>query len=252
MTAIIGLSSAFALIGLALALGGSAAAFINGAGLLIVVFGTLAVTAISFTAEELAQFPTRLWRLVHGKPADPGLAARQAIGLAERARKDGVHVLERALAGTDQNPFLKNAMLLIADGTDIGEAERLLAQEARAMADRHGQLASILGRAGEIAPAMGLIGTLIGLVQMLGRLDDPAAIGPAMAVALLTTFYGAVLAHLVCLPLAAKAERQAEAEALVNAVYTMAATGIGRQEHPRRLEALINAALPPEKRVYRS
>lgn len=250
MTAIIGLLSAFALIGLALSLGGSAAAFINGAGILIVFLGTIAVTAISFTSDELIRFPRALWRLIHDKAADPARAARQALSLAERARKDGVFTLERALAGTDNNSFLRNAMMLIVDGTDAAEAERLLAHEAQAISSRHGRLADILRRAGEIAPAMGLIGTLIGLVQMLGRLDDPSAIGPAMAVALLTTFYGAILAHMVCLPLAAKAERQGEAESLVNAVYAMAATAISRQEHPRRLEALINAALPPEKRVY--
>jgi len=96
---------------------------------------------------------------------------------------------------------------------------------------------------------MGLIGTLIGLVQMLGNLDDPSTIGPAMAVALLTTFYGAVLANMVFSPMASKLERNSTEEAMVNTVYMMGAASIGRQENPRRLEMLLNSILPPSKRV---
>ena len=96
---------------------------------------------------------------------------------------------------------------------------------------------------------MGLIGTLLGLVQLLGQLSNPAAIGPAMAVALLTTFYGAILAHMVFLPLAAKADRSREAEQLINSVYSLGASSIGRKENPRRLEVALNALLPPNKQV---
>ena len=118
-----------------------------------------------------------------------------------------------------------------------------------AAATRHRCTADILRRAGEVAPAMGLIGTLLGLVQLLGRLSDPSAIGPAMAVALLTTFYGAILAHMVFLPFAAKADRSRETEQLVNSVYTLGASSIGRKENPRRLEVALNALLPPNKQV---
>jgi len=94
-----------------------------------------------------------------------------------------------------------------------------------------------------------LIGTLIGLVQMLSNLQDPATIGPAMAVALLTTFYGAVLANMVFMPLASKLERNSAEEMLVYNLYTMGATSIGKQENPRRLEMLLNSVLPPAKRI---
>ena len=96
---------------------------------------------------------------------------------------------------------------------------------------------------------MGLIGTLVGLVQMLGNLDDPSSIGPAMAVALLTTFYGAILATMVFNPLASKLERNSDAEAMVNQIYAIGATSISRQENPRRLEMMLNTILPPVKRV---
>ena len=104
-------------------------------------------------------------------------------------------------------------------------------------------------QAAEIAPVMGRIGTLLGLVQMLGRLDDPSSIGPAMAVALLTTFYGAVLAHVFLAPIAAKLERNSREEILVKNIYALSAASIARQENPRRLELLLNTLLPPSKRV---
>ena len=101
----------------------------------------------------------------------------------------------------------------------------------------------------EFSPAMGLIGTLIGLVQMLGNLQDPANIGPSMAVALLTTFYGAVLANMVFMPLAAKLERNSSEETLISTIYMMGASSVGRQENPRRLENLINSIVSPEDRI---
>jgi chemotaxis protein MotA len=100
-----------------------------------------------------------------------------------------------------------------------------------------------------IAPAMGLIGTLIGLIQMLGHLDDPAMIGPGMAVALITTFYGALMATLILSPLAAKLERNSAEETLVNQLCVLGCASIGRQEPPRRLEAQLNALLPPQRRI---
>jgi len=93
---------------------------------------------------------------------------------------------------------------------------------------------------------MGLIGTLVGLVQMLGMLEDPSTIGPSMAVALLTTFYGAILANLVFTLLASKLERNGAEDELMNEMYVMAAASIARQEYPRRLEMLLNMILPPE------
>jgi chemotaxis protein MotA len=107
----------------------------------------------------------------------------------------------------------------------------------------------MLRRASEIAPAMGLIGTLIGLVQMLGALDDPTKIGPFMALALLTTLYGALLAYMVLTPLASKIDRNSDEELLINKIYLLSIISIGHQENPRKLERMINSVLPPAKRV---
>ncbi|MEK9725145.1 MAG: MotA/TolQ/ExbB proton channel family protein [Rhodospirillaceae bacterium] len=122
-------------------------------------------------------------------------------------------------------------------------------QVLQATVQRHAKSTSVLRKMGEFAPAMGLIGTLIGLVQMLGNLDDPGTIGPSMAVALLTTFYGAVLVNMAFLPLASKLDRNSQEEALINNLYVMGAASIGNQENPRRLEMLLKSVLPPNKRV---
>ncbi|GEQ98192.1 flagellar motor protein MotA [Iodidimonas gelatinilytica] len=249
MSALIALLSAFGLLGAAIALGGAPAAFINGAGILIVLLGTMAVTAISFSSRELADMPRTLWQLITEPQRDPTLAALTVLKLAERTRKDGMIVLKKILPSMDDTPFLANACQLILDGATAEEAEAILQRESHSVANRYLRSIEVLRRAGEVAPAMGLIGTLIGLVQMLGSLDDPGSIGPAMAVALLTTLYGAIMAHLVFIPLAAKAERIASDETLLNTVYAMGATSISRKENPRRLEMLINTVLPPSNKI---
>jgi len=138
---------------------------------------------------------------------------------------------------------------MVVAGTPGEEVESILHKEMMSTLQRHYKSANVLKKAAEFAPAMGLIGTLIGLVQMLGNLSDPASIGPAMAVALLTTFYGAVLANMVFAPLSTKLERNSTEEAMINNIYVMGAASIGRQENPRRLEMMLNSILPPAKRI---
>jgi chemotaxis protein MotA len=138
---------------------------------------------------------------------------------------------------------------MVVDGIKVEDVEDVIRRELGATLGRHRKSATVLRRAADIAPAMGLIGTLIGLVQMLGRLSDPGAIGPAMAVALLTTFYGAVLAHMILNPLASKLERNSAEESLIGQLNLVAAGSIGRQENPRRLEMLLNSLMPPAKRI---
>ncbi len=250
MTTLIGLIAAFAIIVASMTMSGSLFAFVDAPSILIVFGGTIAVTAMSFSLEELQQAPKSLWRLISQPAHDPRRAAQTVLKLSERARKDGVMGLEHVSKALSDDVFLHRAIRLAADSTSPEDIEKILKTESYAISNTHLASINILRRAAEVAPAMGLIGTLVGLVQMLGSLDDPGTIGPAMAIALLTTFYGAMLAHMVFLPLATRAERSARDEALLNSVYTIGATSIGRNENPRRLETLINTVLPPQKRVH--
>ena len=148
-----------------------------------------------------------------------------------------------------QAVWLEQGINMVMDGTPGDEIERIMQREVQAFAQRQSRSVSVLRRAAEIAPAMGLIGTLVGLIQMLGNLEDPATIGPSMAVALITTFYGAILANMVFIPLASKMERNGAEDMLIQHLHVMAASSIGRQENPRRLEMLLNTILPASQRV---
>ena len=246
---LLGLFGAFIVIGLAMYLGGSPGSFVDLPAILIVVAGTFLVTAISFTWEEMALAQQVILRAIVYHVEELGVAAREVLNLARIARRDGVLALQKSLSPVRHSPFLHRSVTYVMDGASPAEVERIMQGELHAMAHRHDRAAGILRRAGEVAPAMGLIGTLVGLVQMLGNLEEPSTIGPAMAVALLTTFYGAVLANMVLLPLAKKLERNSEVEAQVNQIYATGAVSISSKENPRRLEVLLNTILPPARRM---
>jgi chemotaxis protein MotA len=246
---VLGLASGFALVLVAMTLGGSARTFLDAPSLLIVVGGTLGVTTTCFSLGEIAAVHRTLFKTLFHRAPRPEDEARRMLALADRARRQGVMSFADVLAGLKGEPFLAKAVAMAMDGFPVEEMEHLMRREVDAMVARHRKSASVLRKAAEISPAMGLIGTLIGLVQMLGNLDDPGAIGPSMAVALITTFYGAVLATMVFGPLAAKLERNSVEEALVSDLYLAAAVSIARKENPRRLEMLLNALLPPGARV---
>jgi chemotaxis protein MotA len=246
---LVGLISGFGLITAAILLGGDPASFVNPPSILIVIGGTLAVTSMCFSVSDMTRSVKIIAKTFFYSSRDPSDAAIQVLQIAELARRQGVLSLQNVLDSIKAEPFLHKGMLMVVDGTPGEEVEAIMRRDLNATMQRHHKGASILRKAAEFAPAMGLIGTLIGLVQMLGNLDDPSTIGPAMAVALLTTFYGAVLANMVFSPMASKLERNSGEEAMVNTVYMMGAASIGRQENPRRLEMLLNSILPPSKRI---
>ncbi|WP_119459826.1 MotA/TolQ/ExbB proton channel family protein [Rhodospirillaceae bacterium SYSU D60014] len=246
---LLGLAGAACLVALAIGLGGTPGAFVDLPAILIVLGGTAAVTLMSFSLEDVARAQPMMIRALVTRIQDPATAAREMLLLAETARQNTPLALQAALPKLRHDPFQHRAVSLVVDGAPVEEIERVMTYEMQATMARQAKSAGVLHRAAEIAPAMGLIGTLVGLVQMLGGLDDPATIGPSMSVALLTTLYGALLANMVFAPLASKLERIAEVEALINQIYVLGALSIGRQENPRRLQMLLNTVLPPENRI---
>lgn len=246
---ILGVTGAFAVIAAAMVLGGSATSFVDLPAALIVFGGTFLVTVASFTVEDLRRVSGIALRAVLYQIDSPSDAARRILFLSDRARHSGPLGLSGITRPLKPSRFLAQAVELVADGLATEEIDHILTRERGAMRERHRRCADILRRAGETAPAMGLIGTLVGLIQMLGNLDDPSTIGPSMAVALLTTFYGALLATLVFNPLASKLERTSDVEAAVNEIYAVGAVSISRQENPRRLELLLNTLISPDERV---
>ena len=246
---ILGAVLTLGLIGYATTMGDSKASFFDLPSVLIVIVGTITATAIAYTGEELRHVPGIIGNTMFRRVHSPAVMARQLLDIASLARKKGVLALAGINAELKKDSYLARAAQLAVDGYSGDDIERVLHQEIDALVERHRKSASILRRASEIAPAMGLIGTLVGLVQMLAQLDNPAAIGPAMAVALLTTFYGAIMGMVLLGPLAAKLERNSNDEAMIKRLVVTAISSVARQENPRRLEMLLNSELPPDQKI---
>jgi chemotaxis protein MotA len=252
LATVLGIGGALALIGLAMLLGGSPGSFLDIPAILIVILGTLAVTMASFSFDEILGTFAVLPNAVTHARVDAGDAADRMMDLAAEGRARGLLKLQGpVLESTADEPFLHKGLGLVIDGVAEEEVEAMLRREMEATAARQARGVGVLRRAAEVSPAMGLIGTLVGLVQMLGNLDDPTRIGPSMAVALLTTFYGAILSNVVFAPLASKLDRNAVEDQLVRHVYVLGVLSIARKENPRRLEMLLNSVLPPHQRVRR-
>ncbi len=247
---VLGLAGGILLVMIAIGLGGSASAFFNIPGLLIVVGGTMAVTTVCFTMSDVGRTVAVIGSTFMARERDPQDVAYTMLELSDFARKHGVLRLQgQPLQRFVKEPLLFKALSMLVEGLPEKDIADILNEDLAATTARVQRSANVLRKAAEISPAMGLIGTLIGLVQMLGNLSDPSVIGPAMAVALLTTFYGVVLANMVFNPLAAKLERNAAEEHLIGYIYTLGTLSIIRKDAPRRLEMLLNSALPPESKV---
>jgi len=169
----------------------------------------------------------------------------QIIELSTIARKEGMLALEQQEIKSE---FLKSGIDMLIDGTKPEVIKELLMKDLAQTIDRHKWGAKVFSASGDVAPAMGMIGTLIGLVQMLSAMDDPKAIGPAMAVALLTTLYGAMFANMLALPIADKLTLRKIEEGRIKAVCIDGIIGIGEGQNPRVLEPLLKTYLAPSKR----
>jgi chemotaxis protein MotA len=204
---IFGVFTGIALVLTAILLGSSIGTFVNVQGLLIVAGGTVAATSIAFPTEELKL----IWpvsRRVFNDPGDEMVAISQFLVKSLQVfKRDGPVALEKISGEAPSKPLVKG-LLLIADNTDAATIKEILATERKYMEEHHRIGQKMFSEMGKYAPAFGMVGTLIGLVQMLADMSDPDNLGPAMAVALLTTFYGAVMANLIFLPMVTKLDRR--------------------------------------------
>jgi len=204
---IIGILGAFGMIAMSIS---QPSAFIDTPSMLIVVAGSIMVVLFRSSLAEFLSAISVMGKTFKNKLDKPEELVHKLVELATIARKDGMIALE----GQDiSNPFMAKGISMLVDGSDPDMIKKSLDKDIASMKLRHRMGADIFSAWGEIAPAMGMIGTLIGLVQMLGNMSDPKAIGPAMAVALLTTMYGAILANVICLPISMKLRNQSDLEA---------------------------------------
>ncbi len=242
---LVGFIRAYVIIGAAISLGGPFNIFINAPSLLVVVGGTFAVTLMRVTIGNfLGSFKIGLKGFFY-KLDSPQNLIDESVELANVARKEGILALEGREISND---FLERGISLCIDGHAPEVVRGLLVKDINMSIDRHTIGADMFKAMAVYAPAMGMIGTLIGLVQMLSNMSDPAAIGPAMAVALLTTLYGAVIANAFASPLAEKLVLISGYEKLNKDLILESINGIQEGTNPRVLKQLLNAYLPESKR----
>lgn len=245
IASVVGLLAGFGIIGAAIAMGGPFGIFVNAPSLLVVVGGTFGVTLMRITLPDfLASFKVGMKGFFY-KMESPDSLIEEAVELANVARKEGILALE----GRDiSEPFLEKGIGLCIDGHSPEVVNKLLSKEINQGIQRHEQGAEMFSAMATYAPAMGMIGTLIGLVQMLSNMSDPAAIGPAMAVALLTTLYGAVIANAFAQPLAEKLTLISTYEKLNKDLILEAISSIQEGTNPRVMQQLLNSFIAEGKR----
>ncbi len=245
LATLLGLIGALGAIFASILMGGSAAVFVNVPGLIIVVGGTLAVTLMKFPlSHTLGAFKVAAKAFIY-KSEKPDELIAQSIELANIARKEGILGLEQVEI---QNAFLKKGVQLVVDGHPSDLVQRMLTKDINLSIERNEEGLSIFKAIGDAAPAMGMIGTLIGLVQMMANMDDPKAIGPAMAVALLTTLYGAVIANALALPIADKLAHRSREESINKSLILESIRAIQDGLNPRVMEELLKSYLPDNER----
>jgi chemotaxis protein MotA len=226
---------------------GDLSSFISIPSVLIVFGGLFAAILINYPLSKLIEVTKILKKAFVEKRTPDGELIKTIVELAEVARREGLLALEDA-AYQLKDDFLKQGILLIVDGTDPELVRNILETELAFLEERHREGQSIFETMGTLSPAFGLIGTIIGLVNMLKHLDDPSAIGPGMATALITTLYGALFANLIFIPIAGKLKVRSREEVLVKEVMIEGMLSIQAGENPRIIGEKLKAFLSPKKR----
>lgn len=242
---LIGLFGALAVIASSIVLGGDPGQFINVPSMVVVIGGTLMVALCQVSLGQfLGSFKVALGAFMH-KATTPLALIDEAVDMADVARKEGILALESREIG-DQ--FLESGVRLCIDGHAPEIVRQMLSKEIALELERKATGIRMFKSIATAAPAMGMIGTLIGLVQMLANMDDPKSIGPAMAVALLTTLYGAVIANAIALPIAEKLKTISDAQRLNRMLVLESINGLQAGLNPRVLSQLLSTFLPEERR----
>jgi len=245
LATLIGMLGAIGFIVMAMIQGGDIGMFINVPSVLIVFGGTLFVILSQCTMGQFFGVFGIAGKAFMFKIESPEELIQKIVEMADAARKGGFLALEEAEI---ENEFMQKGVDMLVDGHDVDVVRETLAKDISMTTERHSVGAGVYKSMGDVAPAMGMIGTLIGLVAMLSNMDDPKAIGPAMAVALLTTLYGAFLANVICLPLSEKLKNRLEEEKLNQSLVLDGIVGIADGQNPRVIEGILKNYLASKKR----
>ncbi|WP_101759081.1 flagellar motor protein PomA [Oceanicoccus sp. KOV_DT_Chl] len=246
LATLIGMIGAMAIIITAMVLSGGVGMFVDIPSVLIVIVGSIFVVMAKFGLGQFLGAGKVAAKAFMFKVEDPAEIIDEIVGLADEARKGGLLALEGKELSSD---FLQGGIQLLVDGHDPDVVKTLLSKDKDKAVERHSSGADIFAALGDVAPAMGMIGTLVGLVAMLSNMDDPKSIGPAMAVALLTTLYGAMLANMVAIPISDKLSIRRAEEEMSKSLIIDALLAIQGGQNPRVIDSMLRNYLPESKRA---
>lgn len=247
LATVIGIVLAFGLVVSGIMSGSSLMIFVDVPSMLIVGGGTIGATLVNYPLPHVLGVLKVFKQAFLTRSQSPAQIITQFMEYANRARREGILALEPLLRDI-KDDFLRKGLQLTVDGLEPQTIQEILQTEVSYLEDRHEAGANLLATMGSLAPALGMIGTVIGLVQMLQRMSDPSSIGPAMAVALITTFYGALLANLLFNPMSGKLKLRSKEEVLVREMIVEGVLSISKGENPRIIEEKLNSYLPPKER----
>ncbi len=246
LSTIIGIILGIALVASAILMGQSPMIFVNPPALMLVVGGTVGATLMRNPLSAVFGTIKVVSKAFLTKLRPPAELIEQVVGMSRKARKESLLSLEKVKIDYQ---YLAKGIQLCVDGLEPSQIRGIMETEIEATAARHKRGQDILEGIGAAAPAFGMIGTLIGLVQMLTSMDDPKAIGPAMAVAILTTLYGAMIANMIALPLADKLKVRSQEERLIMTLCLEGVLGVVQGEHPASIDEKLNAFIPARQRA---
>ena len=235
-------------IAIAIAPGSTFGAFIDYPSMMVVIGGATAAVLISFPLKAFLGLGGVTKNVFFNKQSNIAELIELIVSLAETARRDGLLALETRLEDVN-NTFVVLGIQMAVDGTRVEVIEDIMRTEMDAVATRHSNGRNVLDQMGRFAPAFGMIGTLMGLIIMLGNMSDPSSIGAGMAVALITTLYGAIFSNLFCLPFAEKLGFINKHELLSMEISVRGIMGIQSGDNPRVIEQKLNTYLPPKLRA---
>ena len=237
------------LIAVGIKMGGSLSAFINIPSVFVVFGGGLSAMAVAYSYDRMMA-ALRMIKFCYMAPKEYNYMklVSSILLTAEVARKEGILALDSRIAEIDE-PFFARGLQMVVDGVDVKIIEDILDTELDSRANRHADVKAALDFLSSVIPAFGMIGTIMGLVGLLGNLDDPTSIGPNMAVALITTFYGAVAANLLFIPFGKKAEERSNAEQMYGEIIARGCMFIAAGVHPRIIQERLLSFMSDQSRL---
>jgi len=246
LATLLGVLGAFGVVAGAMTMSGGIGIYVDVASILIVFAGTIFVVLLKFNVRQFLGCFKVAGKAFMFKLVAPLDLIEEVVALADIARKNGLLALEDKEVSDD---FLKSGIQLLVDGHDAEVVRQLLTKDMLETVKRHDNGAKIWKQIGDVAPAMGMVGTLIGLVAMLANMSDPSAIGPSMAIALLTTLYGSMIANMLAIPISDKVALRKEEEGRIKSMIIDAIIGIQAGQNPRVIDSILRNYLPLSQRA---